>query len=134
MVQYRFEVYDFAHYSDENHEKLDAMTRDGWRIHSCVPNFAECAIMWERGRREEDGPASTLPPGFAGGAGILPDEAEDDQRPADPGRPPKRSEDAGPADVARPPVTETDIPKPDSRRSSSRSGHGDGKPGAKPDK
>lgn len=65
-MQYRFEVYDFAHFSDECHAKMDAMSEAGWRIQAAIPQFAECSVIWERdtpvgapvfpGRGKDDAP------------------------------------------------------------------------------
>lgn len=83
MVQYRFEVYDFAHYSDENHAKLDAMAAAGWKIHSASLVFTECSVLWERAsapKGEDKSPASGLVSGAYDPADPLSAPAGEDEQ------------------------------------------------------
>jgi hypothetical protein len=49
--QYRFANYSFqttAH-GDAAQAAMDAMTADGWHVHTATANFVELSVLWERG-------------------------------------------------------------------------------------
>jgi hypothetical protein len=49
--QYRFANYSFqyAEQAAASHAAMDAMTADGWHVHTASANFIEVSILWERG-------------------------------------------------------------------------------------
>lgn len=47
MTAYLFELYDFAHYSGAHHARMNQLAADGWRVHTAVPVFTECSVLWE---------------------------------------------------------------------------------------
>lgn len=46
--QYQYDLLNVGQYPEAAQERMDAMTADGWHIHTCLPNYSEVAIMWER--------------------------------------------------------------------------------------
>lgn len=46
--QVAYVVYNPGQYPDDVQHDLDAMTADGWRIHTALPAYTELYILWER--------------------------------------------------------------------------------------
>lgn len=57
MPQYRYAVYNFGQFPDEQQAKLDEMCADGWRVSTAIPNFSELSVLWVKdGLPGQDGP------------------------------------------------------------------------------
>ena len=48
MPQYKYAMYNPGQYPAEVQEQLDAMSADGWHVHTALPNYSEVYILWEK--------------------------------------------------------------------------------------
>lgn len=51
--EYLYEVINVGQYPDDANARMAARVKDGYRIHTCLPNYSEVAIMWERAGKDE---------------------------------------------------------------------------------
>lgn len=54
MPQYQYAIYN-NQFPDVVQGNLNAMSDQGWHVHTCLPNYTEFAVLWER-----DTPVQTM--------------------------------------------------------------------------
>lgn len=47
MPQYQYAIYN-NQFPDVVQGNLNAMSDQGWHVHTCLPNYTEFAVLWER--------------------------------------------------------------------------------------
>ena len=47
MPEYRYATYNNQHAAAVQFN-MDQMSRDGWHVHTCLPNYTEFSVLWER--------------------------------------------------------------------------------------
>ena len=48
MPQYKYATYNPGQYPDDVQAQFDAMSADGWHVHTALPNYSEVYILWEK--------------------------------------------------------------------------------------
>ena len=48
MPQYKYAMYNPGQYPADVQAQMDAMSADGWHIHTALPNYTELYVVWEK--------------------------------------------------------------------------------------